>query len=108
MRSMKDHHPLQLFSSYCPIFLAGIHKDNLFMSLSLFANHNIDWFQLEGTLKTIQFQFPSHGQGYHQLRLPRAPSNLALNASRDGASTPTQAAVPTPHHPPSKKFLPDI
>jgi len=28
---------------------------------------------------------PTHGQGcHHQLRLPRAPSNLALSASRDG------------------------
>jgi len=25
------------------------------------------------------------GAATHQLRLPRAPSNLALNASRDGA-----------------------
>jgi len=29
---------------------------------------------------------PTHGQGcHHQLRLPRAPSNLALSACRDGA-----------------------
>jgi len=33
----------------------------------------------------------------HQLRLPRAPSNLALSTSRDGASTALWAAVPRPH-----------
>jgi len=41
----------------------------------------------------------------HQLRLPRAPSNLALNASRDGAST---ASVPVLHHPLRKNFAPNI
>ena len=30
----------------------------------------------------------------HQLRLPRAPSNLALSASRDGAPQLLWAAVP--------------
>ena len=35
----------------------------------------------------------------HQLRLPRAPSNLALSASRDGAPQLLWAAVPAPHCP---------
>jgi len=34
----------------------------------------------------------------HQLRLPRAPSNLALSASRDGAPQLLWAAGPAPHH----------
>jgi len=44
---------------------------------------------LEGTLKTHPAPTPSHGGRAvpHQLRLSRAPSNLALNYSRDGAST---------------------
>jgi len=43
---------------------------------------------LEGALKTIQFQLPAVGRAAtHQLRLPRAPSKLALNASRNGVST---------------------
>ena len=37
-----------------------------------------EWLGLEGTLKVTQFQCPT-GSG--------CPSNLALNSSRDGAST---------------------
>jgi len=45
----------------------------------------IEWLELEGTTKAIQFQ--SHGQvATHQIRLPRASPSLALNASKDGAS----------------------
>ena len=43
---------------------------------------------LEGTLKPTQPQPPAMGRAAtQQLRLPRAPSSLALNASRDGAPT---------------------
>jgi len=44
----------------------------------------------------------------HQLRLPRAPSNLALSASRDGAPQLLWVPVPVPHCPLSKEFLPDV
>jgi len=44
----------------------------------------------------------------HQLRLPRAPSNLALSASRDGAQQLLWAAVPVPHRPLSEEFPPNI
>jgi len=52
----------------------------------------IEWLELKGTSKTIQFQPPAMhrvANHYisHQLRLHRAPSSLALNASRDEAST---------------------
>ena len=52
-------------------------------------NHRtIEWLGLEGTLKTIQFQSLAVSRtATHQLRLPRAPSNLALTTSRDGAHT---------------------
>jgi len=44
-----------------------------------------------------------------QLRLPRAPSNLALSASRDGAPQLFWSApVPAPHCPLSKEFPPNI
>ena len=43
----------------------------------------------------------------HQLRLPRAPSNLALSASRDGAPQLLWAAVPAPHCPLGEKFFPN-
>ena len=49
-----------------------------------------------------------HGQGCHPpAQLPRAPSNLALNASRDGAPQLLWAAVPVPHCPLSREFLPN-
>ena len=45
-------------------------------------------FELERILKPIQFQLPAmDSAATHQTRLPRAPSNLASNASRGGAST---------------------
>jgi len=42
---------------------------------------------LEGTLKPTQSQLPAMGSATYQLRLPRAPSNLAFSTSRDGAPT---------------------
>ena len=48
----------------------------------------IEWLGLEGTSKIIQSQPSAMGRAAtQQLRLPRAPSNLALSASKDGAST---------------------
>ena len=45
--------------------------------------------RLEGTLKIIELQPPAMGRAAtHQIRLPRAPSKLALNASRDDNSFP--------------------
>jgi len=50
----------------------------------------IEWLGLEGTSKIIQFQPPAMGSiANHQIWLLRAPSNLALSASRDGASVNT-------------------
>lgn len=47
-----------------------------------------EWFCLEGTSNVIQFQPTTMGRAAnHQTRLPRIPSILALNASRDGAFT---------------------
>ena len=60
----------------------------------------IEWHGLEGTLKITQFQPPCHGQGCPPpVQLPRAPSNLALSTSRDGAPQLLWAAVPVPHRP---------
>ena len=43
---------------------------------------------MEGIYEITQPQPPAAGKAApYQLRLPRAPSNLALSASRDGAST---------------------
>lgn len=45
-----------------------------------------EWFGLERTLRIIQFQLPMVGRGtFHYTRLPKAPSNLALNVSKKGA-----------------------
>jgi len=69
-------------------------------------NHRIiKWLELEGTLRIIKFQPPAAGRAAsHQLTLPRAPSNLALSTSRDGAPQLIWAALPVPHHPLSKEF----
>jgi len=58
------------------------------------AHRIIEWLRLEGTLKIIKLQspFPWAGLPPHQIRLPRAPSSLALNSSRDGAPTALWAA----------------
>ena len=48
----------------------------------------IEWLRLEGTLKIIKLQKLAVGRvAAHHLRPPRAPSSLALSASRDGAPT---------------------
>jgi len=61
---------------------------------------------LEGALKIVQFQTAAMGRAApHQLRLPRAPSNLNLNASRDGTQQLLWAAVPGLHYPLSKEFI---
>jgi len=44
----------------------------------------------------------------YQVRLLRARSDLALNASRDGHPQLLWAAVPGPHCPLSKEFPPNI
>ena len=54
----------------------------------------IEWIGLEGTLKPIHPQCPAMGRvATHQLRLPRAPSNLALSTTRDGAPTPSLVSL---------------
>ena len=48
----------------------------------------VEWPGLKRTTMTIQFQPPAMCRvANHQTRLARATSSLALNASRDGAST---------------------
>ena len=52
---------------------------------------------------------PCHGQGCPPpAQLPRAPSNLALSASRDGAPQLLWAAVPVPHCPLSGNLSPKM
>jgi len=47
-----------------------------------------DWLRMEGILKIIWFQPPAIGRvANHQIRRPKIPFNLPLNASRDGAPT---------------------
>jgi len=46
----------------------------------------MEWLGLEGTLQIIQFQTPPVGKDtFHQTRLLKAPSNLALDTGREGA-----------------------
>jgi len=54
------------------------------------ANHGMtEWLRLEeGILKIIHFQASAVGSAAaHWIRLPSAPSKLALSASRDGVPT---------------------
>lgn len=49
-------------------------------------------FGLQETSRITEFQTPNHKQGYQPLdqvldQIAPGPSNLALNSSRDGAST---------------------
>lgn len=45
----------------------------------------IEWLRLERISKITQFQPSTMGQAAtYQVRLPRAPSHLALSACRDG------------------------
>jgi len=54
---------------------------------------------LEGTLKITQFQPTALGRAVtQQLRLPRAPSHLALGTFRDGIHSFSEQPVPGPHH----------
>jgi len=47
-----------------------------------------EWFVLEGTLWIILFQPRAMGTDpFHQPRLLKAPSNLALDTAREGAAT---------------------
>jgi len=64
---------------------------------------------IERDLKAHPAPTPAMGRAApYPLRLPRAPSNLALSASRDGAPQLLWAAVPAPHHPLGKEFPPSI
>lgn len=48
----------------------------------------MEWFRLEGILEVICFHPLAMGRvAIHQIRLPRDPSNLAMNTCRDGAPT---------------------
>jgi len=74
------------------------------MGLASSDHRIIVWSQLEGTFKAHLAQ-PFCNKQRHLLLDQVAPSNLALNGSRDGASG---QPVPVPHHPLRKMFLPYI
>lgn len=52
------------------------------------CHRTVGWLTLEGTLKPIQFQTPATDRATtHQIKQPRAPSNLTLNGLWDGYTT---------------------
>jgi len=60
-------------------------------------------------ISAVMHLYPAAGRAApHQLRLLRAPSNLALCASRDEAQQVLRAAVSLPQLLSSEKFLPNI
>ena len=66
----------------------------------------IECFGLEGTFRGHLAQSPCSDSRdiFNYIRLLRAPSNLAFNISRDGASTTSLGNLF--HHPYCKIFLP--
>jgi len=61
---------------------------NLAKNIHRISQRIIEWPGLKRTIMIIQFQPPAMCRVVNQqTRLPRATSSLALNASRDGAST---------------------
>jgi len=67
-----------------------------------------EWLQLEETLKIIQSQPAAMGWVPPPAQDVQAPSSLALGTSRDGAPTALWAAVPGPHCPLIKTFVPRV
>lgn len=60
-----------------------------------FLHWIIEWHELEETWKIILFQPPAVGRVFlHWIRLPRAPSNLALNTSKFLSSSPQMWSAP--------------
>ena len=87
------------------------HSPHMEMSThsSIISRNFIEWPGLKRTTMLIQFQPPAMCRvANHQTRLPRATSSLALNACRDGASTPPWATCSVRHHPLGEKLLPNI
>jgi len=69
----------------------------------------IEWLGSEGSSRIIKSQPPCCRPATRSSTRsdPRAPSNLALNTPRDGASK-TSLGVPAPHHLLSEKLFPSI
>ena len=61
---------------------------NIHIHMQINVVNQSEWFGLEGTFKTIQFQSPAISRDTSlQSRLLTAPFSLALNTSREEAST---------------------
>jgi len=73
-----------------PPFQEILHVTHMHLGDSIIASqHGLGW---KGPPGIIKFQSPASGRAtdlqiWYYSRLPRAPSNLVLNTSRDGAST---------------------
>jgi len=67
----------------------------------------IEWFGLEGTLKTTKFQCPCHGQGH--LPLDQVAKSLIQPGLEHcqgwGIHSFSGQPVPVPHHPHNKEFI---
>ena len=85
----KHHHKTSLeWSDPVPEILKQVLCDGKFSAVFRINRGIIECLSLEGILGIMQFQSSAMGRiATHQIRLPRAPSNIASNASRVGAST---------------------
>lgn len=80
--------------THTQIRIVSVGFRTMFWTSDVWVNFNIsrvtfkEWFGLEGLLKIFLFQPRCHGKRtFHESRLLKAPSMLALNNSRDGTTT---------------------
>ena len=81
---------LELSPFYClRLCKKLVHRVVFCFDLAHGQGHRIlEWLGLEETLKVVLFQHTHVDRAaIHRIRLPRAPSNLALRTSTDGAFT---------------------
>ena len=84
----------QTNTAFCRFLVFSVTYNNLTANEKLHNHGIIEWLGLNDH----QVQIPCHSsatilQIWYWTRLPRAPSNLALNTSRDGASTPSLGSL---------------
>jgi len=103
-------HIIRIYISYAEMLAVALQSSLINPLLKhIIESWNHRMVGLEGTLAIIE---PNpmgwHGLvALHQVRLPRAPSNLILNTSRSTHSF-SEKPVPGPHHPLNEELIPNI
>jgi len=100
----KERSVNQLYSGR--VYLLALKTSGLPLKLHLF-HRIVEWFVLEGTLQTIQFQPPCHQQGHLPPdQVAQSPIQPGLeNCQGGGSHSCSEQPVPVARHPHSKEFL---